>query len=358
MARKRKLRGVEKARKLVRGYQAGGVVDAAARIPLMQALGKVAEFVNIPPGEQLTASPFRSAVSGAIDPGGNIAQLGALLTGVENPNALAAVGLLGGLISPSPTDDIARISKVLTKKGVGSLSELASKKGLTNIKLSSGAELKLGRGNLFIETPKGGTAFAQEAVEKLPGAGEFAALKLGTIEAPGEAGPLSEFLIRQLQSPGFQRGGQVAGKTRATIRVPARTLLQRFQTGGEVSNVIPNLFTGFGGLQANTGAQRGITQQLRQFNPFGGPVGGVAQGTLTGLLQTGLPTDVGALTDVAQARAGRTFGELTGGINEQLGALGLGSSSARTAALARAAGNLSAQVGETGILAGLQARKT
>src|SRR3989304_508279 len=273
MARKRKLRGVEKARKLVRGYQAGGKVNSLftpgeqafltlpghenlpfrfregtealpgsmalsdpgvlgitggidpleflksspvtpsglnfsqARVSPGGPLGpkaftisapiamptrvsaprKVAEFVNIPPEEQLTASPFRSAVSGAIDPGGNIAQLGALLTGVENPNALAAVGLLGGLIFPSPTDDIAKISKVLTKKGVGSLSELASEKGLTNIKLSSGAELKLGRGNLFIETPKGGTAFAQEAVEKLPGAGEFAALKLGTIEAPGEA---------------------------------------------------------------------------------------------------------------------------------------------------------------------------
>src|SRR3990172_4364633 len=54
---------------LMGGFQAGGVVDAASRIPLMQALGKVAEFVNIPPEEQLTASPFRSAVSRAIDPG-------------------------------------------------------------------------------------------------------------------------------------------------------------------------------------------------------------------------------------------------------------------------------------------------
>jgi len=38
---------------LMGGFQAGGVVDAASRIPLMQALGKVAEFVNIPPEEQL-----------------------------------------------------------------------------------------------------------------------------------------------------------------------------------------------------------------------------------------------------------------------------------------------------------------
>ncbi|KRT68208.1 MAG: hypothetical protein XU15_C0026G0018 [candidate division NC10 bacterium CSP1-5] len=305
MARKRKLRGVEKARKLVRGYQAGG------QVPLSD---KVFDVVN-----KARLSARETALG---------------LLGI-NPETFSPG--MGGPGDPRALAQHEQTSKLLTKK----LVSLGVPKPVAGTLVS-------GAGNInetlsgVINVATGGQFFDPQGFDMA----DLIANERG-IAAVRPA-------IPQI---GFQRGGQVAGKTRATIRVPARALLQRFQAGGEVSNVIPNLFTGFGGLQANTGAQRGITRQLRQFDPFGGPVGGAAQGTLTGLLQTGLPTDVGALTDVAQARAGRTFQDLTGGINEQLGALGLGSSSARTSALARAAGNLSAQVGETGILGGLQARE-
>src|SRR3990167_5005202 len=305
MARKRKLRGVEKARKLVRGYQAGG------QVPLSD---KVFDVVN-----KARLSARETALG---------------LLGI-NPETFSPG--MGGPGDPRALAQHEQTSKLLTKK----LVSLGVPKPVAGTLVS-------GAGNInetlsgVINVATGGQFFDPQGFD------------MADLIANERGIAAVRPVIPQI---GFQRGGKVAGKTRATIRVPARALLQRFQAGGEVSNVIPNLFTGFGGLQANTGAQRGITQQLRQFNPFGGPVGGVAQGTLTGLLQTGLPTDVGALTDVAQARAGRTFQVLTGGINEQLGALGLGSSSARTSALARAAGNLSAQVGETGILGGLQARE-
>ena len=357
----------------MKGYQAGGQVERGVPLPAFvnRLFTGSPEPLPLPRSTQEAQFKAAGVTSRALDP------IGALMEDTaKQAGAGPILSTLAGIGAPSPADIAKLATRKLASKGLRVVANrfgdliVEGEKGLGKVTLRPNiAENTLDLLSISKGTGKSAKELREAAGQIAQGAGldlrqgvtPLSEAGMQSIERALERGQLIRnpagpgFISTGKDIPGFQRGGQVAGK--ATIRVPTRTLLQRFQTGGEVQNVIPDLFQGFQGLQANTGAQRGITQQLRGFSPFAGPTGGVAQGTLTNLLQTGLPTDVGGITDVAQARAGRTFQDLSGGINERLGALGLGSSSARTNALARAARDLSAQVGETGILSGVEARE-
>jgi len=89
----------------------------------------------------------------------------------------------------------------------------------------------------------------------------------------------------------------------------------------------------------------------------GGTTGQIAEGTLQNLLQTGSPVDVSAITEAATQRGQQFFDQQQLDINESLGALGVGSSSARTAALGRAAGQAAQNIGIAGLEAGVGAEE-
>ena len=142
-----------------------------------------------------------------------------------------------------------------------------------------------------------------------------------------------------------QQGGPVP----KGVRVP----VQQFQQGGFINNVIDSL----GNVRADTGSLDATAGQLANFNPFAGGLGSTAQQALGNLLSTGNPVDVNPLTQAARSEGARNFRDLSGGINESFGALGLGSSSARSGALANAAADISQGIGETGLRAGVQAQE-
>lgn len=190
---------------------------------------------------------------------------------------------------------------------------------------------------------------------KASGINQFLPGPLGADETTSPAS-LDNFLAAL---EGFRRGATLLGegggeaKGMPGVRVPTELALQGFQGGGLVGNVIDRL----GNIRADTGRLEGIAGQLGQFNPFAGGLGTTAQNTLSSLLGTGAPVDVSGITDVAQQRAGRSFEDFLQGSNEQLGALGLGSSSSRDAIQAREAARLAQGVGETGILSQVGAQE-
>lgn len=127
-------------------------------------------------------------------------------------------------------------------------------------------------------------------------------------------------------------------------------LLPRFQTGGQVGQ----LFTDINRI----GRGLGTRGPQETFNPFEGNLGGDARSTLQDLLTTGGLVDTSPLIAASQEAASETFGDLTQGINERFGALGLGSSSAREAELGRQARRLSSEVGRAGIEASVGAAES
>lgn len=125
--------------------------------------------------------------------------------------------------------------------------------------------------------------------------------------------------------------------------------------------------TGLGGMQGQLGQAikdinvggsmgriGGVSQQLQNFRTPGG-LQQAHLGGLQGMINSGNPVDVSGITQAAQNTAGRTFQDLMGQTNEQFGAMNLGSSSARTGQLGRQAQNLAQGVGDTGLIAGVQA---
>ncbi len=193
----------------------------------------------------------------------------------------------------------------------------------------------------------------------LPSVARPAASRFSVTSPPGTAG-----FIRG------QTGGQVPSKPNSFIRVPAKDIIKA-QRGLQVpsgnirgnqgissqtptqSNVVGQTIDALGQIKPDTSQLSATAGKLAGFNPLAGAAGS----TLQGIISTGSPVDVSPITQVAQQQAARTYGDLSGGINEQLGALNLGSSTARTNALAREAGRLAQGVGETGILAGVQAQE-
>lgn len=113
---------------------------------------------------------------------------------------------------------------------------------------------------------------------------------------------------------------------------------------GQISNLVNQLR----GFQAKGG---NLVSQLQDFQPLQGP----ARGTLDEILQSGLPTDVGGITEAASIRAGQEFESLSDKINERLASQGLLSSTARTGQIAKAKGQLAERVGAAGLEAGVSA---
>ena len=113
---------------------------------------------------------------------------------------------------------------------------------------------------------------------------------------------------------------------------------------------------GFGGGGGAGGTQVGQVGQVGGFDPFGGPLGGAAQGSLQDLLTTGAPTDTSGIKAANAALAQEQIAAGEGSINEQVGALGLGSSSARSRELLKSGerirGNLAQQNAQLDFAAG------
>ena len=94
-------------------------------------------------------------------------------------------------------------------------------------------------------------------------------------------------------------------------------------------------------------------QQAARFSPLGGPAGS----TLQGIISTGNAVDVSPITQAAQMQGQQAFSNLMPQVNEQFGALGLGSSSAREAELGRGAQNIATSIGAQGLQAGVGAQE-
>lgn len=182
------------------------------------------------------------------------------------------------------------------------------------------------------------------------------------------------FLAPQQQQT-YATGGQV----KATgIRMPVDQVMQRMAAGGSIrppqvtpvsgvatpsvpqglpqgnqANVVGQTLQAIQNIKPELGGINAAAGKLEQFNPI---TGGAAN-TLQNIIQTGAPVDVSPLTQAARGQAQRTFGDLMGQTNEEFGALGLGSSSARQAQLGRQASNLAQAVGETGLISGVQAQE-
>jgi hypothetical protein len=116
--------------------------------------------------------------------------------------------------------------------------------------------------------------------------------------------------------------------------------------GGQIGNIQ--------NLGANTGDISTLAQQLANPGPglLGGGNLGTAQGTLGSFLQGGNPVDISAF----QEQGNQAFQDLIApNINEQFGALGLRSSSAREGEIGRAAAGLQSNIAAQGIASQNQA---
>jgi hypothetical protein len=76
------------------------------------------------------------------------------------------------------------------------------------------------------------------------------------------------------------------------------------------------------------------------------------------MLATGRPTDVSPITQAATQAGEQAFKQQSGQINEAMGAMGLGSSSARTRALAGALSDIGTNIGIEGLRAGVGAQES
>lgn len=134
-------------------------------------------------------------------------------------------------------------------------------------------------------------------------------------------------------------------------------VMGQFAAGGSVppNNLIGQATSGFQNLSPNL---TGVNQAVGNLNAFQ-PVQGQAQMTLDQMLQTGRPTDVAPITQANIQQGQQQFSQMIAPeINEQFGALGLTSSSARDAALAREAGNIATNIGAEGLRAGVGAQES
>lgn len=115
------------------------------------------------------------------------------------------------------------------------------------------------------------------------------------------------------------------------------------------------------------GQAQGVAGQLQNFQPGGGqdinalrgftPLQGQARTTQDELLTTGAKTDVSGITDAAQIRGQQEFEGLSDTLNERYAAMGLGSSTAREAALGRERGRIAGGIAATGLEAEVGAQE-
>jgi hypothetical protein len=124
------------------------------------------------------------------------------------------------------------------------------------------------------------------------------------------------------------RGGQQSNQAR-------RDIMQGILSGSGGGGA------GGGGGGAGGGSGPGGTAN---FNPFAGPGGTNAENTLNEAFTTGLRSDTEAIKTAQGDLANRNFDRQSGQINEQIGALGLGSSTSRARAIGEASADLNANL--------------
>lgn len=145
-----------------------------------------------------------------------------------------------------------------------------------------------------------------------------------------------------MSPPGLQTGGLIGGFQPPQGLPPGATPPQRNEFGFAANA------QGLTTPQAAAGNRGTGSRVVSGFDPLSGQLGQQAQGTLGSLLQTGLPTDTEAIKASARQQAEQGFQQQTGQINEQVGALGLGSSSARAREIGQASAGLQANLAGQG----------
>lgn len=101
------------------------------------------------------------------------------------------------------------------------------------------------------------------------------------------------------------------------------------------------------------GSAQKVAGQAANFQPLTG----AAAATQNQLLTTGAPTDVAPLTEAAKMRGQQEFDDLQNQIGERYAAMGLGSSTASQAAIARERARIGTNIGATGLEAGVAAQE-
>lgn len=145
----------------------------------------------------------------------------------------------------------------------------------------------------------------------------------------------------------YQRGGQVDPRQDTNMPLMGGVM-------GQVGNVAGNL-AGFNpNITANTGNITGTAGTLSNFNP----ITGNNQNVLNNIIGGNSRANVSGAAQAALSQGQQAFSQLIAPeINEQFGALGLTSSGARDAAIAREAGNIGTNVGNTALLADIGAQE-
>jgi len=218
----------------------------------------------------------------------------------------------------------------------------------------------------LLQTPQGRAELGPKILNELSGIFDFSG---GTKAGPGyqKGGKVPDFmeLLQLLLNPPqgqtqFQSGGMVPN---ATFRMPTADLMKMAQ-GGPVpppEPLIPNVAStaqnynpNVEGSTAQASTVGQTAQNVSQFNPFQGQ----GANTLNQMLSTGRPTNVAPITEAAISEGEQFFNEQLGGINEQMGAFGLSSSTARTGAIADALSKIGTNIGNEGLRAGVGAQES
>ena len=148
--------------------------------------------------------------------------------------------------------------------------------------------------------------------------------------------------------------------------------LQGFPGGppGGIGGFVGQQAQNIGNIKANTGAlqqsAQGLTGASNQLinqaqgaantpNLSGAGNLGAGQGLLGNALQTGLAVDVNPLVEAAQIRGQQQFQDNLRGVDERMGAMGLGASSAAEAARSRESGRMAGGIEALGLEAGVGA---
>jgi hypothetical protein len=139
---------------------------------------------------------------------------------------------------------------------------------------------------------------------------------------------------------------------------------------GGIGGLVGQQAQNIGNIKAQTGPMQQTAQQIggasqNLINQAQGVAGtpnlagagnlATGQGVLGNALQTGLAVDVNPLVEAAQIRGQQEFQQGLRGVDERMGALGLGASSAAEAARSREAAQLGERVAATGLEAGVGA---
>lgn len=343
----------------------GGLVGRAASLPVGAGLAALNELSKAVPGAQTAISRILGEQEFREVPG--------MTSRANLGNVLSFIG--GQLREVAPES-----ARPGVRVGVRGPSGASIPRGRHGGRVYG--QLGGGVGTFFdLRTPEGRAAREQQqAAQRRQDTQRQAAQQQPAAGGGGGGLKLTASQLKELQGLGFTGTAKTTfapGTTFESLKkaVTGAAAKQTTPGGGAPGAGVPGTGgagVGGGGALPGVGtaggtfgqAQRGA-QQLGQFAPGGAaeqaalggfqPLTGQARTTQQALLTTGLPTDVAPLTQAAQIRAQQEFGGLSDVLGERFAALGLGSSSAREAALARERARLAGGISATGLEAGVQA---